>query len=249
MRIAVCLKRVPDTAAKIVVGGDGKSINPQGVEFIINPYDEFALEEALRIREKSGDGEVVVLSVDSDGEQNVMRKALAMGADRGIVVKGGNAYDGYGVARLLAAVLKELSCDIIFCGKQSVDADALQVPSLLARMLGLPRVNVVGKLEIGGGKATATREVEGGKEIYEVSLPALFSAQKGLNEPRYPSLKGIMAAKKKPIEVREAAGFEERVPVTKLEPPAARPQGRIVGKGSEAVPELVRLLKEEAKVL
>lgn len=249
MKIAVCMKRVPDSAAKVAPAGDGKTINPQGIETIINPYDEFALEEAIRTRDKFPGSEAVVVSVDPDGDQTVMRKALAMGADRGIVVKGGRNFDGYGTAILLAGVLKDLNCDIIFCGKQAIDDDSLQVPSIIAHILGIPRVNVVTKLEITEKKAVAYRDVEGGKETYEVNLPAIFAAQKGLNDPRYPTLKGIMTAKAKRIDVVNASSFEERINVIKLTIPPTRPPGKIVGKGTEAVAELVRLLKEEAKVL
>ncbi|OHB77599.1 MAG: hypothetical protein A2Z34_00145 [Planctomycetes bacterium RBG_16_59_8] len=249
MKIAVCVKRVPDTAAKLTVGGDRKSISPEGIEFIINPYDEYAIEEALRIREKSGSGEVIALSVDPTGDQTVMRKVLAMGADRGIVIKGGTNFSGYQTARLLAGAIKELSCDIVFCGKQAVDDDGLQIPAILAHLLGMARVNVVTKLEISGGTATAEREADGGKEIYRVTLPAIFAAQKGLNDPRYPTLKGIMAAKKKTIDVKEAGACETDLEILALDEPTKRPPGRIVGKGVEAVPELVRLLRQEAKVI
>jgi electron transfer flavoprotein beta subunit len=249
MILAVCLKRVPDTNARPTVGSDGKSINPQGIEFVINPYDEFAIEEALRIRDKAGAGEVVGVTVDPDGNESILRKALAMGLDRGILVKGGSTFDGAVNAEILAGVLGPLNARIIFFGKQAVDSDSLQVPSIVAERLKLPRANVVTKLEIQGEKVVCRRQIEGSEEIVEMTMPCIVAAQKGLNEPRYPSLKGIMAAKKKPVETRQAPAVEARIEILKMEPPPPRPPGRIVGRGKEAVPELVRLLREEAKVL
>lgn len=249
MILAVCIKRVPDTNARPQVAPDGKSINPQGIEWVINPYDEFAIEEALRLKEKAGTGEVVGVSVDPDGNESILRKALAMGVDRGILVKGGSMFDGAVTAELLAGVLKNVKADLTLFGKQAVDSDSYQVPSLVAHHLGLPRANVVTKLEIQGTKAVCRRQIEGNEELLELSTPCIVSCQKGLNEPRYPSLKGIMAAKKKPLEVLEAPPIEARIEILKMEPPPPRPPGRIVGKGREAVPELVRLLREEAKVI
>ena len=249
MILAVCLKRVPDTNARPVIGPDGKSINPQGIEYVINPYDEYAIEEALRLKEKAGAGEVVGISVDPDGNESMMRKALAMGVDRGILVKGGSAFDGAVNAEILAAILKPLGAKIIFFGKQAVDSDSCQVPTMVAEKLNLPRANVVVKLELQGDKVTCRRQIEGAEEVVEMSTPCVVSAQKGLNEPRYASLKGIMAAKKKTIELKEAPPAEARLEIMKMEPPPARHAGRIVGKGTEAAAELVRLLREEAKVL
>ena len=249
MILAVCLKRVPDTNSRPTVGPDGKSINPQGIEYVINPYDEFALEEALRIREKAGAGEVVAISVDPEGNESMLRKALAMGADRAILLKGGSTFDGAATAEILAGVLKPLGAKIIFFGKQAVDSDSCQVPTLVAEQLGLPRANVVVKLEVQGDKVTCRRQIEGAEEVVEMAMPCVVSAQKGLNEPRYASLKGIMAAKKKPVETKDAPAVAARLEVLKMEPPPPRPAGRIVGKGKEAAAELVRLLREEAKVL
>jgi electron transfer flavoprotein beta subunit len=249
MILAVCLKRVPDTNARPVVAPDGKSIVPQGIEYVINPYDEFAIEEALKLKEKAGAGEVVGISVDPDGNESMLRKALAMGVDRGILVKGGSAFDGAVNAEILAGVLKPLGAKIIFFGKQAVDSDSCQVPTLVAEKLQLPRANVVVKLELQGDKVVCRRQIEGAEEVVEMPTPCVVSAQKGLNEPRYASLKGIMAAKKKPIETKDAGNAEARLDVVKLEAPPPRPSGRIVGKGKDAVPELVRLLREEAKVL
>jgi electron transfer flavoprotein beta subunit len=251
MNLAVCLKRVPDTTTKLKIGSDGKSIDPQGVEWAISPYDELAIELALRLKEKAG-GETVGVSVDPDGSDVALRKALAIGLDKGVMIKGGANFDGWAVAQVLAAVLKDRKFDVIFFGKQAIDDDAFQVPTMVAHLLGLPRVNVCTSFEIDGAKAKCKRQIEGGEEIIEVSLPCVISVQKGVNgihDKRFPSMKGIMAAKSKPVESVAAPAFESSMEIVKLEMPPERPPGRIVGKGVEAVPELVRLLKEEAKVL
>lgn len=249
MNIVVCLKRVPDTTAKIRVGTSGKSIDPQGVEFIISPYDEFAIEEALRLKEKVGAGEVVGVTVDPEGQETILRKALAMGVDRGVLVKGGDPFDGAATAEILAGVLKTMKFDLLLFGKQAIDSDSCQVPSLVAHHLGLPRANVVTKMELVENKIVCRRQIEGGEELIELPMPCLVAHTKGTHEPRYPSLKGIMAAKKKPLQVVEAPKVEGRMEVVKMEPPPERPTGRVIGRGVEAVPELVRLLREEAKVI
>lgn len=248
MDLIVCLKRVPDTTARLKVGADGKSISPEGVDFVVNPYDEFAIEAALQLKDKHG-GETVGVTLDADGSDAILRKALAMGLDRGVVIKGGNPFDGAATAEILAGVIKGMKYDLILFGKQAIDGDAYQVPSMVAHHLGIPRVNVVTKLEVDGGVAKCRRQIEGAEEIVELKLPAVVACQKGLNEPRYPSLKGIMAAKKKPVDVKAAPAVAARLEVLKLETPAARPAGRIVGQGKDAVPELIRLLREEAKVI
>jgi len=248
MKLVACINHVPDTAAKINVAADGKAIDKTGVTYVISPYDEFAVEECLRLKEKNG-GDVTVISLGGDANKETLRKALAMGADKAVLLKDDGVRDSFGVAQALAECLKELSPDAVFFGKQSVDYDDSAVGVMVAEMLGIPCVSVVVKLEIAGGKATAEREIEGGREIVETTLPAVFTAQKGLNEPRYPSLKGIMGAKSKPIEERAASPVSAKTELVQMTKPAAKPAGRIVGSDVSAVPELVRLLREEAKVI
>jgi electron transfer flavoprotein beta subunit len=249
MKIAVCIKRVPDTETRIKIGGDGVSIDEAGVKFILNPYDEFAVEEALQRKEKAGAGEVVVVTLGPDSAAETIRVALAMGADRGVLLQGTIPPDGLAIARALAAELKDGGYDLILFGKIAVDDYGNQVGTMTAELLGLPCVSAATKLTIEGTKLTAEREVEGGIEVVECALPAVITCDKGLNNPRYPALKGIMAAKKKPIESKPAALGDVRVSVTSLALPPARKEGRIVGEGVGAVPELVRLLQQEAKVL
>jgi len=248
MKLAVCINHVPDTATKINIAADGKTIDRAGVTYIIGPYDEFALEECLRLKEKNG-GDVTAISLGGDTHKETLRKALAMGADKAILLKDDNARDSFAVARALADYLKEISPDVVFFGKQSVDYDDGAVGVMVAEMLGMPSVSVCVKLEIVNGKATAEREIEGGREVVEATLPAVFTAQKGLNEPRYPSLKGIMGAKSKPIEERPASVVAGKTELIKMEKPPAKAGGKIVGTDASAVPELVRLLHEEAKVV
>lgn len=248
MKIAVCVSQVPDTTTKIKLGSDGKSIDPAGVTFIINPYDEFGVEAALQLKESQG-GETIALCVGKESAKEVMRKAYAMGIDKGILIKTDETLDSYSVARNLADVLKDLNADIIFAGKQSIDYDAHQVGNLIAEMLGFPSISVVVKLKVDNGKVIAEREIEGGKEIVEASLPCVIAAQRGLNNPRYPNLKGIMQAKSKPIEERQPTYTENKTEVISMSLPKPKARGKIIGNDVTAVPELVKLLREEAKVI
>lgn len=248
MKIAVCVSQVPDTTTKVKIGSDGKTIDPAGVTYIINPYDEFAVEAALQLKEKNG-GETVVLSVGKDSNKEAIKKAYAMGIEKGILIKSDAEMDSYTVARNLADVLKEINADIIFFGKQSIDYDDSQVGSLTAEMLGIPSINVVVSLNIEGNKVICEREIEGGKEVVESTLPVAISAQRGLNNPRYPNLKGIMAAKSKPIEERQPTYTENKTEILTMSLPKPKPKGKIVGTDVSAVPELVKLLREEAKVI
>jgi len=248
MKIAVCVSQVPDTTTKVKIGSDGKTIDPAGVTYIINPYDEFAVEAALQLKEKNG-GETVVVSVGKDSNKEAIKKAYAMGIEKGILIKSDAEMDSYTVAKNLADVLKEVNADIVLFGKQSIDYDDSQVGSLVAEMLGIPSVSVVVSLSVDGSKLTCEREIEGGKEVVESSLPVAISAQRGLNNPRYPNLKGIMAAKSKPIEERQPTYSENKTEIVSMALPKPKPKGKIVGTDVSAVPELVKLLREEAKVI
>lgn len=248
MKIAVCVNHVPDTETKIKVGPDNLHIDKTAVNFMMSPYDEIAVEEGLRMREKFK-GEVTVISLGGDKHKETLRKALAMGVDKAVLLKDDADRDSFGVAKGLAEELKGIAPDVILFGKQSIDYDDAQVGTLVAEMLGLPSVAVVVKIDIQDGKVVCQREIEGGHETVETKLPAVFLTQKGLNEPRYPSLKGIMAAKSKPIEEKPAAPAETRLVTISMRKPPAKNSGRIVGTDKSAVPELVRLLHEEAKVI
>jgi len=259
MKIVVCIKQVPDTEARIRIGPEGKAILETDLNWIVSPYDEFAIEEALRLKEKQG-GEVVLVTAGPDRAQSALRTGLAMGADSAVHVKDPllEATDTLGTARALAAAIKTLApFDLVLTGQQGVGEDNSQVPGLLAELLDLPQVTVAVKIEVQEGKAAVEREVEGAHETWETQLPAVLSAQKGLNEPRYASLKGIMAAKKKTIEVKDAAALgldasalAPRAKVVAMELPPARPAVRMIeGDADTQVKELLRLLHEEANVI
>lgn len=249
MKIFVCMKRVPDTEARIRIAEGHVAIDPTGIKYVISPYDEFALELALRIKESKGEGEVVVVTVGEAPAAEQLRAALAMGADRAILLKGQPTLDGLATARALAAELKDAAPDLILTGVKAADDDQQQVGPMLAELLDLPCVTVVAELEVGAAEVVAHREIEGGVEVVEAPLPALVTITKGAFEPRYPSLKGIMAAKKKPLEEKDAQLGPSRVELRGLTYPPDRPPGKIVGQGIDAVPELVRLLRQEAGVL
>jgi electron transfer flavoprotein beta subunit len=260
MKIIVCIKQVPDTETRIRIAPEGNAIVESEVaNWIVSPFDEFALEEALRIKEAKG-GEVVLVSVGPERAQSALRNGLAMGADSALHLKDAafDRTDTLGTARVLAAAIKTLApFDLVLTGQQGVGGDNSQIPGLLAELLDLPQVTVAVKIEVQEGKAVVQRETEGAHETWETSLPAVISAQKGLNEPRYASLKGIMAAKKKPLQVLDATALglaaEELAPrarVEALELPAARPAVRMIdGDPATQAKELIRLLHEEAKVI
>jgi electron transfer flavoprotein beta subunit len=249
MRMVVCLKRVPDTESVIRLSADGSAIERGDLSYIINPYDEYALEAALQLKEAHPDGQVVLLCVGEAEADATLRKGLAMGADEAVLLQVPRDLDDpLPVARLLAAWLKDNPADLVLAGKQGVDHDHGAVPGMLAELLGLPSANAVCALTVEGGKVRVERDTESGRQVVELPLPCVLSADKGLNEPRYASLKGIMAAKKKPLQVVEAAATAPSGPSSYALPPA-RPAGRVVGEGAAAAGELLRLLKEEAKVL
>ncbi|MCF7801596.1 MAG: electron transfer flavoprotein subunit beta/FixA family protein [Candidatus Marinimicrobia bacterium] len=251
MKFVVCVKHVPDTETKVVIGDDGKSLNPAGVKNILNPYDEFAVEEALKLKEARGDGEVIVVSVGPESAQSSIRTALAMGADRAILLTAEDAalMDGVSIARALGEEVKTLEADVILTGKMAIDDYGYQVGSMLGELLNLPVLSTAHELTISDGKATIVRDIEGGKETMEAPLPCVITTEKGLNEPRYPSLKGIMQAKKKPIEMKDVSLAEGGYEILEMTYPPEKPAGRIVGEGPEAAAELVRLLRDEAKVI
>lgn len=248
MKIAVCISHVPDTAAKINIGNDGKNIDPSGVTYVVNPYDEYAIEEALKTKEKSG-GETVAISLGGDANKETLRKALAMGIDEAVLLKDGGDRDSIAVSKALADEIKAQSAVLVFFGKQSVDFDNSIVGQLTAEQLGYNSVSVAVSFSLEGDKIRCEREIEGGKEVVETSLPAVITAQKGLNEPRYASLKGIMAAKKKVIIEKQPEQAGNTVEIISVKKPAMKKAGKILGTDATAVPELIRLLRDEAKVI
>ncbi len=262
MNSIVCLKEVPDTETRIQVQG-GRVVE-EGIQYVVNPYDEFALEEALKWQEAHG-GKVTLVSLGPERARESILKGLAMGADE-VYQLADEAFQGgdaYATARALAAAIQKVGeYDAIFCGKQAVDEDNAAVGVMLAELLDLPHVAVVSRLGIDpeAKTARAERDIEGGREVVETPLPAVFTAQKGLNEPRYPSFRGIRQARQKPftlwtvtdvgLEVGDVGAAGAKVEVIEVLPPPERPPGRIVeGEPADAAKEVVRLLRDEAKVI
>ena len=250
MKIAVCIKRVLDMEARFRIAADRASVDESGLKFDISDFDTYALEAALQLKENAGQGDVFAVSVGPDAAQETIRKALSMGVDRGILLKLDRIpFDPFAIASALAAELGGGGYDLILFGKLSIDSANQAVGPIVAELLDLPCVTSASKLDIAGNRATAQRELEGASEIVEFPLPAVVTVDEGMNKPRLPSLKGIMGAKKKPIETKPAALGDVRMTVSTMELPPDRSGGRIIGEGAAAVPELVRLLETEAKVL
>jgi electron transfer flavoprotein beta subunit len=250
VKIAVCIKRVPDMETRFKIAASGTAVDEAGLKYDMSDFDGYAVETALQLNEKQGPGETVVISLGPDVVQEQLRKALSMGADRAVQLKAERVpTDGLAIARALAAELKGGGYDLIFFGRQAVDSANATVGPMVAELLSLPCATAVSTLDIANGRGTARRDLEGAAEIVEFALPAVVTIDEGMPRARYPSLKGIMAAKKKPLEVKPAQLGEEKLTLEKMELPPERAAGRIVGEGPGAVAELVRLLHTEAKVL
>jgi electron transfer flavoprotein beta subunit len=259
MKILVAIKQVPDTATQVKIAAGGKAIDTTGITWIVSPYDEFAVEEALRIREKRGQGEVVAVSLGPERVKEALRSCLAMGCDRAIHLNdpAWSGADTLATAKALAQVVKQEAPVLVLCGRQAIDDDMGAVAAQLAELTGWPCAYWIMEETIDGDGKTvrAARQVEGGLEVFDLPLPAVLTAQKGLNEPRYPTLRGIMGAKKKEIRDVKAAdlglGMEPpELSVVALEALPPRPPGRIIqGDVPTAAKELVRSLREEAKAI
>ena len=250
MKIAVCIKRTPDSETRFRIAASKSAIDETGVKFDMDDFASYAVEVALQMKEKAGSGEVVVIALGPDSVQETLRKAMSMGADRGIQLKAdGISFDGLAVAKALAAEIKSGGFDLVLFGKHAFDTSEGVVGTATAELLDLPCVTAASKLEIANGKGSARRELEGAAELVEFALPAVVTIDEGIARPRYPSLKGIMAAKKKPLESKPAQLAAARVSLKSMALPPDRPPGRIVGEGTAAVAELVKLLQTEAKVL
>jgi electron transfer flavoprotein beta subunit len=250
VKIAVCIKRTPDSETRFRIASSSSAIDETGVKFDMDDFASYAVEVGLQIKEKAGSGEVVAIALGPDSVQETLRKAMSMGADRAIQLKADAIpFDGLAVAKALAAELKAGGFDLVLFGKHAFDTSGAVVGTATAELLDVACVTAASKLEIANGKGSARRELEGAAELVEFTLPAVVTIDEGIARPRYPSLKGIMAAKKKPLESKPAQLGTPRVTVKTMSLPPDRPPGRIVGEGSAAVPELVKLLQTEAKVL
>jgi electron transfer flavoprotein beta subunit len=229
--VIVCVKRVPDTETRIKIPEGGAAIDPTGVKFIISPYDEFAVEAGLRTVEAAGEGEVTLVTLGGSDSQETLRAGLAMGAHKAVLLEGEATADGLATAKTLAAELAGHEAPLVLLGVRAADDDQQQVGPMLATLLDRPCVTGVGAFELGEGSVRCHREVEGGVEVVEAELPAVVTITKGTYEPRYASLKGIMAAKRKPLETKPAEAAPSRLSVVSLVEPPARAEGKIVGEG------------------
>ncbi|MFH1453615.1 MAG: electron transfer flavoprotein subunit beta/FixA family protein [Armatimonadota bacterium] len=255
MKIIVLAKQVPDTEANIRINSNGTNIETSGIKFVLNPYDEYAMEEALRIKQANPEAEITAITMGGATSQEVLRNCLALGATKAVRVKTETeSTDSYSTALILSKAIEKLGYDIILTGKQAVDDGAMFVPGAISSLLNIPFVSSAIKIDISDKNCSVRREIEGNTEVIECSLPAIISAEKGLNQPRYASLMGIMQAKKKPIEELTITDLgisqdETRTRTSKLEYPPQRKQGEILeGEAGEVVTKLVEKLKE-AKVL
>ncbi len=260
MEIIVLLKQVPATESFIEIADDGVSIKTDNIKWVVNPYDEFAVEEALKIKENHG-GTVTILSLGPEKAAEAIRHGLAMGADKGVLINdpATRGCDALCTARIIASALRDIPYDLIIAGQRAVDDDNYTVGTAVAEFLGIPNISMVIKEEIADGKIRCHRTVEGGTVTLEAPLPALLTTQRGLNEPRYTSLPGIMKAKKKPIDIKTLADIgldpaiagEYKTKILEMKLPPERKAGRMIEGGSalEKAAELVRALHEEAKVI
>ena len=250
MKIAVCIKRTPDSESRFKVAASGAAIDETGLKFDIDDFASYAVEAALQLNEKAGGGETVVYALGPDTVQESLRKAMSMGVDRAVHLKADSVpADGLAIAKALAAELGSGGYDLVLFGKHAFDSSAGVVGTAVAELLGLPCVTAASELKVENGAGVARRELEGAAEMLTFPLPAVVTIDEGVARPRYPSLKGIMAAKKKPLESKPAQLGAIRVTAQKAELPPERPAGRILGEGVAAIPELIKLLQNQAKVL
>ncbi len=251
MNIVACVKRVPSTEAVAKPTADGKGLETAGLQYMISFYDEIAVEEAVKTKEAAGSGEVTILTLGPKGGTKEIRECLAKGGDKAVVLtdEEWHSRDARSTAKTLVAQLETMGADIVFMGRVATDRDNAAVGPMVATYLGWPCVTDVIGLQIADGKGSARVETEHGVETVEFALPAVITCQKGLNEPRYAGLKGIMAAKKKPLDEVAPNSVDNQVQVVEVALPAARAEGRIIGEGADAVPALIEALKNEAQVL
>ena len=248
MKILVCISSVPDTTAKINFTADKSAFDKNGIQWVINPLDEFALTKAIKLQESQG-ATVTVVNVGLADTEAVIRKALAIGANDAVRVNV-DPKDSFATAKEIAAVAQNGGYDLILCGKESIDYNGGSVPGMVAQLLNLPFVNASVGLDVTGAEATAVREIEGGKETISVKLPAVIAGQKGLVEEKdliIPNMRGIMSARTKPLQVVEASSSEVKVQSVSFDAAPARAAVKLVSPDN--LDELVRLLHEEAKVI
>ena len=249
MKILVCIRQVPDTEASIKLADD-KNVSEAGIKFIVNPYSEYALEEAVKLKEAGMASTVTAISWGPERVKEALRTAVAMGVDEVLHLKFDDySIDGYAASKLLANKIKDMEYDLILMGKENIDDGNMVMGPMLGELLGIPCIPVVTKLDVQSGSVTAECEIEGGVQVVQAPTPCIVTCQKGLNEPRYPSIRGVMMAKKKQIPEEAVRIDASLLPIESLTYPPTRKEGKVVGEGAAAAEELVRLLRDEAKVL
>ena len=247
MKILVCISKTPDTTAKIAFKDNNTKFDESGVQWIINPYDEwYSLVRAIELKEKDASTTIHLITVGAADAEPIIRKALALGGDEAIRVNA-QSDDSFYVAAQIAEVAKSGGYDLIFTGKETIDYNASAIGGMVAELLDLPYISLATKFELNGATAVVTREIEGGEEVAEVALPAVISCQKGVAEQRIPNMRGIMSARTKPLKVAEPAAVETLTRIVSYELPAPKAGVKMVA--ADNVAELVRLLREEAKVI
>jgi electron transfer flavoprotein beta subunit len=247
MKILVCISKTPDTTAKIAFTDNNTKFDTSGVQWIINPYDEwYALVRAIELKEKDPSVSISLVTVGTSDAEPIIRKALALGGDEAIRVNMDSS-DSYSIAAQIAAVAKDGGFDLVMTGKETIDYNGSAIGGMVSEMMDLPYVSLATKLELDGSTAHITREIEGGEEMCEVGMPVVISCQKGMAEPRIPNMRGIMAARTKPLKVVEPVAAEPLTSIVSFGLPPAKAGVRLVDPDN--VPELVRLLREEAKVI
>lgn len=247
MKILVCISKTPDTTSKISFKDDNKKYDESGVQWIINPYDEwYALVRAIELKEKNPSAQLHIINVGGADNDPIIRKALALGGDEAIRVNTTND-DSYYIAAQIAEVAKQNNYDLILTGKETIDYNSSSVGGMLAALLDLPFISLATKFELNDNTATVTREIEGGEEVDEINLPVVVSCQKGVAEQRIPNMRGIMAARTKPLKVVEPAAVDALTQIVSFELPPAKAGVKLIP--ADNVEELVRLLHEEAKVI
>jgi electron transfer flavoprotein beta subunit len=249
VKVVVCLKQVPDTESFIKISPDQKKIDETGLTFIVNPFDEFALEEAIKMKEAGLAQSVSAVSMGPERAKEALRTAIALGIEDVRLYKTTETMDGLATAKILAEKIKTMNADLILMGKEAIDDGNMQVGPMLGELLDIPCITLVIKLQVQGNKVIAEREGENGPEVFETSTPCIITCQKGLNELRYPSIRGKMTAKSKVIPEEAVTCESGAVTISSISYPKARSGGRIVGEGAAAVPKLVQALHDEAKVI
>ncbi|MCX7832736.1 MAG: electron transfer flavoprotein subunit beta/FixA family protein [Ignavibacteria bacterium] len=249
MKVVVCISYIPDPNNEFILSPNRKFFLIDNLNFIINPFDEYAIEEAVQLKEKTG-AETIVVCYGPPRYKEAIRKAYSFGIDKGVLIQSNlDNFDSFTVAKNLADFIQEIKPDLIFFGKQSIDFDGNSVHGMVAEIIGIPSINIAIKINYSNGQITVEREVEDGREILTLKLPAIIGTQKGINTPRYPKLKDVLASKTKSIEIRDECYSKNKIDIFEIKHSQTKAQGRILKENSESITELIKFLKDDIKIL